>query len=256
VNQAVTARVEPMITEYELYCDERHEKRRGSRYLTIAGIICTGSGCDRLLTKLQNVRQGHQLAHEMRWAKISSRYLDGYKAWLDAFFDDPFARQVLLSVNQSSSEYRSSCAPYGRSQDRVLASVYYQFLLVAFGPLRDTKRWSVYPDAGFFSRDEVLDRVEFLFNRTYKKAFGPKVSRIIRFASSLDSKKSDLIQLADILLGCGACALYQYTPDSNARSAIVAHFNKRRASVKVTQRGLNKLSVQEWVPPEQFKYEK
>jgi hypothetical protein len=163
-----------MITEYELYGDERKEKR-GTRYLTLGGIICTSVGRERLLTRLQNIRQSHGLTREMRWARVSTRHFGGYKAWLDAFFDDPFARHVLLSVNQSSSEWRDFRAQYcGRSgEDKALASVYYQFLRVAFGPLRDTKRWWVYPDAGFFSRDKVLDRVEFLFNRTYKKAFGP-----------------------------------------------------------------------------------
>jgi hypothetical protein len=135
-----------MITEYELYGDERKEKR-GTRYLTLAGIICTSFGRDRLLTRLQSIRQSHGLIQEMRWAKISSRHLDGYKEWLDAFFDDPSARHVLLSVNQSSLDWRAFraqyCGPSG--EDRALASVYYQFLLVAFGPLRDTKRWCVYP---------------------------------------------------------------------------------------------------------------
>jgi hypothetical protein len=65
--------------------------------------------------------------------------------------------------------------------------MFYQFLLVTFGPLRDTKRWWVYPDSGLFSREAVLTRVEFLFNLTYKQAFGPKSSRIIRLARSCDS---------------------------------------------------------------------
>jgi hypothetical protein len=247
-----------MITEYELYTDERKEKQRAAQYLTIAGIICTDRGRQRLLTNLQNVRLGHGLTAEMRWTKISRRHVDGYKAWLDTFFDDPHARHVLLSVNQSTPEWRAFRAQCrGRSGgDQALASVYYQFLLIAFGALRDTKRWCVYPDAGFFSRDSVLDRVEFKFNRTYKRAFGPKVSRIIRLTRSLDSKKSDLNQLADILLGCAACDLFEYAPKSVPRSVVIDHFKTRRATVLLTQRGLQKLSVQAWVSPERFRYER
>jgi hypothetical protein len=245
-----------MITEYELYADERKEKHCTAKYLTIAGIICTDRGRQRLLTNLKNVRQSYGLTREMRWAKISLRYVDAYKGWLDTFFEDRYARHILLSVNQSTPEWRAFRAQFrGRfGGDRALTSVYYQFLLVAFGALRDTKRWSVYPDAGFFSRDSVLERVEFLFNRTYKKAFGPKVSRIIRLARPLDSKKSDLIQLADILLGCAACSLFEHTPQSTPRAVVLDHFKRRRASVLVTERGLQKLSVKSWVPAEQFTY--
>jgi len=247
-----------MIIEYELYADERKERHCTAKYLTIAGIICTDHGRRRLLANLKNVRQNHGLTAEMRWTKISLRYVDAYKGWLNTFFDDPYARHVLLSVNQSTPGWRAFRAQFrGRfGGDRALASVYYPFLLVAFGALRDTKRWSVYPDAGFFSRDSVLDRVEFVFNRTYKKAFGPKVSRIIRLARSLDSKKSDLIQLADILLGCAACSLFEHRPQSTPRAVVLDHFKRRCASVPVTKKGLQKLAVKEWVRPERFTYEK
>jgi len=43
-----------------------------------------------------------------------------------------------------------------------------------FGPLRDTKRWSDTLMPGFFSRDDCARPREFLFYRTYKKAFGQR----------------------------------------------------------------------------------
>jgi hypothetical protein len=244
----------PMITEYELYSDERKEKQHGATYLSIGGLVCTDRGSKRLLITLEKVRKDYGLTDEMRWTKISRWHLDGYKAWLDTFFHDPYARHVLFSANQSTPEWRNFRSQFrGQSrQDRALASVYYQFLLVAFGPLRDTKRWWVYPDAGFFSQDNVLDRVEFLFNRTYQTAFGSRVSRIIRLAHSLDSRRSDLIQMADILLGCTACTLFRVAPESTARS--LYYFYRRRVDVPLTQRGLPKFSDRTWVPPKQFIY--
>ena len=107
----------------------------------------------------------------------------------DVFCDDPFSRFSILRVDLSSRDWQSFRPRPGRraSQDDRLESVFHQFLLVTCGPLRDTERWWVYPDAGLFSRDTKLDRVEFRFNRTYKKAFGLKSSRIIRLARSRDS---------------------------------------------------------------------
>ncbi len=137
-----------------------------------------------------------------------------------------------------------------------LASVFYQFLLVSFGSLGDTKRWWVYPDAGFFSKDTVLDRVEFLFNRTYKKAFGPKTSRIIRIARAQDSKSNDLIQLVDVLLGAIGYIVCGKTPDSPARAALLQHCRERFDATPITIRGLDRLSVKEWQDPDHFVYPK
>ena len=125
---------------------------------------------------------------EMKWEKVSRRYADAYRAWIDVFFEDPFARYSLFQIDVSGPAWNSfqPRTDQRASRDDRLASAYHQFLLVTFGTLRDTKRWWVYPDAGFFSRDSVLDRVEFLFNRTYKIAFGPQHSRIIRLARARD----------------------------------------------------------------------
>ena len=91
--------------------------------------------------------------------------------------------------------------------------------------------------AGYFSKDEILKGVEFLFNRTYKKAFGPKSSRIICFARALDSKRSDLVQLADIMLACSAISHFSLTYQSPAKQALLQHFISRKNSSQVTQRG-------------------
>ena len=229
----------------------------GSRFLSIGGTICTNRGHERLLDKLQQVRRSYTLSQEMRWGKVSNRHLRGYIEWVNAFFDDPHARYVMLSVNRSKADWRCFRAQFrgASGSDLALASVYYQFLLIAFGPLRDTKRWWVYPDAGFFSRDSILDRVEFLFNRTYKRAFGHKSSRIIRLARSIDSKVSDLIQLTDVLLACNACTQYGYDPASQAKSSLLKHFRGRVASsTGKTQRGLPRFLVRGWVPQDQFNY--
>jgi hypothetical protein len=243
-----------MITEYELYSDERTDRMVGTEYLTIGGVICTAKGRDRLLARLTAVREHHGLTGEAGWKKVSTYYLSAYKEWLDVFFDDPHARYSMLSINRSTPEWQTFRAKLPRSSthDDTLASIYYQFLLTSFGGLHDTKRWSVYPDAGYFSHDKVLAGVEFLFNRTYKKALGPKSTRILRGAKALDSKKSDLVQLADLLLGCGACDRYARAPESEPRRSLVAHFRARCHEVPRTKKGLLKLSAQSWVSPEHF----
>ena len=134
-----------MITEYELYSDEREASIPGVRYLFLGGVICTDRGRQRLLADLHAVREKHGLGREMKWGRVSSRHLDPYQAYLRVFFSDPYARFSILWINRSG-ELWNSFVPRpdrpARSHDR-LASAFQQFLLVTFGPLRDNKRWTV-----------------------------------------------------------------------------------------------------------------
>jgi len=242
-----------MITEYELYSDERYQN---SHHLLLGGVICTQQRRKALQQALNKVRESFGLMREMRWAKVSSRYLDAYKTWVDVFFDDPYARFLLLKVDRKDPEWRTFSPRAARKPtlDDQLAFVFYQFLLLSFYPLRDTKRWWVYPDSGFFSKDKVLNRVEFLFNRTYKSAFGPKTSRVIRLTRTRDSKSEDLIQLVDVLLGAISCDVTGNFPTGTARAALVEHCHNRWKGKPITQRGFEKILVKTWQRPDKFTY--
>jgi hypothetical protein len=244
-----------MITEYELYSDERYE---GQNKLLLGGLVVTDAGRERIARRLGEVRSQYSLVREMRWGKVSKEYLGAYKEWVETFFSDPFARFSCLIVDLSSGDWKQFRPSGGRrpKRDAKLASVFYQFLLVTFGPLRETKRWWVYPDAGFFSKEETLDRIEFLFNRTYKKAFGPKTSRIIRLTRSTDSKKEDLIQLADIILAALSYSDANVRPVSEARNLLLGYFEERMREVSTTQRGLPKVSCRDWMLPQDFTYQR
>jgi len=243
-----------MINEYEIYADERYHARR---YLMVGGIMCTDKRRESLHERLIQLRKEFGLAREMRWAKVSRQFLDAYKAWADVFFKDRFARFSLLVIDKMDPAWKQLQPRHKRrtSQDDRLASAFYQFLLVSFGKLTDMKRWWVYPDQGFFSRDTVLSRVEFLFNRTYKLALGPKTSRIIRLMQACDSKAEDLIQLADVLLGALSYNVVGDIPVSKARRELVDYCVKGMQWMPKNQKGLDKVIVSCWVNPEQFSYQ-
>jgi len=182
--------------------------------------------------------------------------LAAYTSWVDVFLQDSYSRFCVLVIDTSGLDWRelkAECAGKTKS-DRKRASAFHQFMLVSFGKLRDTKRWSVILDRGLFNRDERVDQVEFLFNRTYKKAFGPKVSRTIRMARPRDSKQEDLIQLADVLLGVVSHKVRQVTPGSIGRRGVFISCDEQLRKAPQTKTGLNKLEVHQWVPPSRFKY--
>jgi hypothetical protein len=245
-----------MITEYELYSDEREVHYQNNRYLFIGGLVCTNNGRARIFERLREVRKKHDLTKEMKWQKVSRRYIDAYRDWVDVFFSDPYARYSILRINRSHPRWsrfrpRSDRKP---TRDDRLASAFYQFLFFTFGPLRDTKRWWVHPDSGFFSNDNILNRVEFLLNFTYKQAFGQKSSRIIRFARSRNSKNENLVQLADVLLGTISWHILHAMPSGLTKAELVCHCQTKMLGVPKTRRNLPKLSIRDWVPPDAYEY--
>lgn len=231
-----------MITEYELYSDERRHKSKTEEYLVLGGVVCTDKGSKRLRNALSKVRKNFNLSSEMRWGKVSNKYLDAYKAWMNVFFEDPFARFVLYSVKLSGTEWnglrlRSTIEP---THDDKLVKLFFDFLDFTFVRPSDTKRWWVYPDAGFFSKDSVLERVIKLYNRTY---YGLNMCRNIRFGQSQDSKHEDLIQLSDLLLGTTACVKFEPKKlDSLAKIMLVEYWRERYRQTPITRKRLERFS--------------
>jgi hypothetical protein len=116
-----------MITEFELYADERETKGRSGHWFWLGGVVCTDKGRARLLGGLSDVRARYGPSREMKWRKVSQRHLDAYRAGVDVFFDDPFARFSLLQIDLSSPEWASFRPRPDRpsSRDDRLASAYH-----------------------------------------------------------------------------------------------------------------------------------
>jgi len=193
----------------------------------------------------------------MKWTKASHRHCDAYIACLKVFFDDPFARYSVLSANTGSREWKllnPTQTSGTTSVDSKRASAYHQFMVISFAKLSDTRRWWVHPDEGFFKSERMWRSVEYLFNRTYKQAFGLKTSRVIRLVCSLDSHSEDLLQLSDIILGAVSALEIRHVPRSACRQTLVQHMRWGLRARPHTTRGLAKVQIAHWTDPRQFDY--
>lgn len=233
-----------MITEYELFSDERYKNHE----LLLGGLICTHNGAERIAKGLMNVRDQFGLKHEVHWSNgFTASYFYAYKAWADVFLKDNFARFCLFRVNRSLQEWKQ----FKKNENDRLKSAYHQFLLICFGKLGDLKRWTVFPDSKFLRDDKDFASVEFLFNRTYKDAFGPKTSRIIRMVVPSNSKQLDLIQLTDFLLGAFD---FDDKATVNQPKIHLRRYCKFALDQAKTGKGFDKLNVQRWVLPNQYRF--
>jgi hypothetical protein len=239
------------MTQFELYSDERFVETNDTNLMLLGGIVCSQARRDRIQKELCRVRKERGMTKELKWTKISKRYLDGYKKWLDCFFDDPHARFSYLVVNRTGDAWKRFCdSPQGASRRR-FSSVFCQFLWDTLKPIGDDVRWTVYHDKGFFRRPTLLKQLEFLINHTSHTALGTRVVRRIRHSEERDSKNCDLIQLTDVILGCLSCALIS-APSSEARKVILGHFRLRLGCVPQTRGGKPKLAQHCWVPPDEY----
>ena len=170
--------------------------------------MCTDKGRDRLIRQLNKFEEDKGLFYEYALDEdLQPTFLLAYEVLDTANSLRIPASGIVFSKSTLPARHgaRSGLGGDRRPLAAMLASVsvFYQFHC-AFGRLGDKKRWRVYSDAGLsgsLSRDcRKAGRVS--FRGTYKKAFGPGSSRIIRSATSLKSRKADLVQLADVVSGC------------------------------------------------------
>jgi hypothetical protein len=239
------------MTEFEVYSDERFEGTSDAALMLLGGIVCSWARRGRVQKTLDRVRRQHGLTRELKWGKISRRYLGGYKDWLDCFFDDPYARFSCLVVNRNSCEWGRFCRSAQGTNSKWPSSVFCQFLFDTLKPIGDDVRWTVYHDRGFFRRPDVLEQLEFVVNRSSHRALETRVVRRLRYSEERDSKNCDLIQLVDVILGCLSCAL-TVAPSSEARKVILKHFQQRLGCVPQTRSGKRKLALYCWVPPDKY----
>src|SRR5579883_374865 len=240
-----------MMTQFEVYSDERLENTSGENLLLLGGIVCSQARRDIVQEKLCRVRMKHGLARELKWGKISKRYLPGYREWLDCFFDDPHARFTCLVVDRKSGAWNRFCRSPQGARSKRSSSVFCQFLWDTLRPIGDDVRWTVYHDKGFFRRPTLLKQLEFIINRTSHEKLETRVVRRVRYSEERDSKNCDLIQLADVILGCLSCDL-TVAPSSEARREIFEHFKLRLDCVPQTRSGKPKLAGYPWVPPDEY----
>ncbi len=206
------------ITEYEIYSDERFSQGR----VLLGAIVVTEKGRKRLVQELKNIRSCRGLSSELKWAKISKKYLPAYTAWLEVFFKDSFARFVYMDICKSE---------IGNKVD-----FFSKFLLTIIDKPSKLKRYWIYHDGGYFHKSSDIAKLRNKVDSGYWALMG---GRTIRIATEKDSKEQDIIQLVDILLG--AVAHESGLPDSSAKRDFVLHFQDLQQQYPITRRGLKKI---------------
>jgi hypothetical protein len=116
--------------EYIIFCDESDAK--GEFFSNFYGGVLIGSNdYDIVSDRLRQKKVDLNFYGEVKWSKVTERYLDKYLALIEAFFEEIEARRVRVRImfQQNAQTRRGD----GSSFEERYFKLYYQFLKHAFG---------------------------------------------------------------------------------------------------------------------------
>lgn len=219
------------LTLNELYCDESQTQGGGSFFFGM--LRCSPTQSEYLRTRLVEVRKQFGCIHEMKWTKVSTKMLPAYMAFVQPFFDEPYSQFFVREVIKER-EWTS----WGASEDvRFLKSfyvflrmhmytTYYKYTVCVDDKPGKKYRWSSLQFAvnnGILRDNELLRRKHYIT------------------IHAVDSKKDDLIQLVDILLG----ALVSKA-EASAKLQLAQYVRQRIGSLSRSHK--EKITIDSWKP--------
>ncbi len=117
--------------EYILFCDE--SDKYGKYYSNFYGGILVASSQYEKVTNLLNAKKRElNLFGEVKWEKITERYLEKYIELVKIFFQEVFAGNVKLRIMFRQNAHISKTLTNQHNQDQYYL-LYYQFIKNAFG---------------------------------------------------------------------------------------------------------------------------
>jgi len=185
---------------FHIYCDESRQSEH--RFMVLGGLVIRATNVPNFNTTMAKCRAETNMHAELKWTKVSPQKLPEYKRFIDYFFAVNNANQVrfhsLLIDNHQVDHKRFS----GGDKELGFYKFYYQLLLHAFGwrycQKETGSRLVVLLDHrnSSYSLDTLKRELNRGMARKFQVPGNPFVS-----VESRDSKQTDLIQIADLLIG-------------------------------------------------------
>ena len=191
--------------EYILFCDESDKK--GVYYSNFYGGLLVGASQYQAVTdRLNAVKVKLNLFNEVKWKKVTSEYLEKYRTFIDALFDEVAKGNIKIRImfRQNAQE------PKGLTSEQRAASywlLYHQFVKHAFGfahmtPGDGDRHLRVYFDEFPETGEQVARFKGFIDALGYSREFRDVRLHIRRQdIAEVDSHDHVLLQGLDIVLG-------------------------------------------------------
>lgn len=182
-----------------IYADESCQNNH--RYMVLGGVIVEIDELQQIKKPLLEVRNTHKIYAEMKWEKVSKSKLPAYIDYVNCFFDQAASEVIHFhSITIDMHQIKHNKYNFG---DRELGfqKFYYQ-LLIKFGRYYNGSS-PYYCYLHQRNTKSSLDSFRDILNNGISSRWGIN-DQPYRRVQHICSKKIELLQLNDILLGCVA----------------------------------------------------
>lgn len=208
-----------MAESFNIYLDEScHLENDGINVMTQGAVWCPQEKARDIGIRVRDIKEHHGLkpTSELKWAKVSPASLECYLAVVDYFLDDDDLHFRGLVIPDKRQLDRGQ---FGQSHD----DWYYSMCFTLLAPIIDpTQHYSIYldiKDTRSESRRRTLEQ-----GLREEKLDGS--GNIVRRIQQIRSHESEVMQLADILIGAVTYANRELTT-SAAKLAIASRIRER-----------------------------
>lgn len=198
--------------KYEAYCDESCLEaifdKAAHKFAAIGSIWLPADMRDEIKMSIKAIKQKYNVMGELKWNKVTPKYLDMYKEMIDLFFNTykiRFRAIVIESEVIDNERYNQSNGELG------FYKFYYQLLNKWLYPGNEYSLFLDYKVNGYRQRLQELHRI-------LNNAVMAKVTNV----QALPSNESVLIQMADILTGV-VSAKFNREVTSEAKLALITY---------------------------------
>jgi hypothetical protein len=203
-----------------IYCDEScHLENDHQDIMVLGGVWLKQSDVKHISQKIRLLKEEFEMPRhrEIKWTKISPAKLDFYKALIDLFFDeDALYFRGLIALNKQDLCHDQF---FGQSHDTWYYKMYFSMLKQI---LNKNNFYNIYLDIKDTRGTPRIKKLhDVLSNNMYDFD-----RNIIKKIQLIRSEESEIIQLADILIGA-LSYLNRKLNTSTAKKQIIDHIKQR-----------------------------
>ncbi|MEC9485836.1 MAG: DUF3800 domain-containing protein [Candidatus Izemoplasma sp.] len=189
---------------YSIFCDEsRHLENDEHSHMLIGAILCETGNENHYNNIIKGLKEKHGMNKntELKWTKVSSRYLGLYKDIIDFTYDNPIFIRILIADKSNLDHNR-----FEQTHDKWYYKMYYH-LLTYFGSRYDSL-YKVYLDIKDTNTHKRVDKLNKILNYQYASEY---------IVKSVRSHEKQFIQVIDLIIGAAG---YKYSDKKSSEAKL------------------------------------
>lgn len=179
--------------EYCIYCDESSINNDNNDFMIVGAVFVDKRIKNQVKNKINGIKKRHGHYKELKWSRITKRYLPVYKEIVDYFYsiDSEDLRFCCIEVDKRKIKYNDY---HNGDKELAFYKFYYELLKNKF---ESNTFYNIFLD---FKPNKNKYRIKFL-NSYWKKRISYYKNSAIKNVSSLESSKNSIMQVTDLFTG-------------------------------------------------------